>query len=468
MKTFLTLALLTGLSTSFHASALEGPMPHERSNTPLKSNAHVGRYLYVGVAPKFASHELDLTVSKMSLTLRVKGHISQEKMDGFASHLMSRWEKIDKTLQDPRFELHPLVKIMSLATKDSSIAWAKIASQYSSHVLENRGEEIYSSKRNVQSLELAGKEDQYRKSISNAILRYFFNNNNLKAEQVRSDNRLRDQLISVANSRQIFKNHYGSLFTASQEKNGYLGFITLVYPVAATVEGPYDQPKEASQKLMSYGTIEARWWSDKWQDEFAGMPFILINSAGVAFHAPITNFAPLDVWYLRRGYVSHGCHRMDASDLLELRNMLPKNLKDIGKVRLTILNNFDVTDWNNDGKEEVVDVKYYDVPAAVNVQGKTIDEAIAPYLVSQQMKSFYRNHKFASKFYNPARDTISGTTRYEIVNGQLERNGVHAELPLKRFEYLPSRILQYREQNVKMLPYDDNQGEYEPSSFLAE
>jgi hypothetical protein len=444
-----------------------GPMPHERTNTPKKSNANVGRYLYVGVAPKFEGGEVDLTVSKMSLTLRATAWISQAKIDQYASQLYKRWEQIDSTLDDPNFVLHPLIKLQNIPKRDTSIAWAKIAAQYSSHVLENRGVEVYNSRRNANSLAVAGKVDNYRSSISTAILRYFFKDNSLNTDLIKSDNMLRENLLSAENSRKLFKAHYQSLFTASNAKAGYLGHLTFVYPIAATVEGPFDQPAEGSRTLMNYGTIESRWWSDKWNDEFGGLPFILVNSAGVAFHGPITNFAPLDVWYLRRGYVSHGCHRMDTSDIIELRSLLPKRIKDLGKVRLTILNHFDVTDWNNDGKQEVIDVKYYNIPGSVTIAaGKKIDDVVKPYLVENQMKTFFQSNPFASKFYDSSSDLIKGTPNYKINGGVLVKEGIHGSLPIARFEYQPNRILQYQELGVQMVPFDDTDGNYPPTFFL--
>jgi len=461
---FATTIALFGMA---QASPNLGPIPHERTNTPKKTNAHVGRYLYVGTAPKFNVGELDLTISKMSLTLRATGWIHQARIDTYADELYKRWEKIDSTLHDPNFVLHPLVKLQSLATRQSSIAWTKIAGQYSSHVLENRGVEIYHEKRNANSLQDEGKEDDYRKSVSTAILRYFFNDNSLTPDSVKRDNKLKEDLISITNSRNLFKSHYHKVFTASSTRSGYLGHITLVYPIAATVAGPFDQPAESSRTLMSYGTIESRWWSDKWDDEFGGLPFILIESSGVAFHGPITNFEALDVWYLRRGYVSHGCHRMDSSDLIELRNILPRKLKDLGKVRLTILNHFDVTDWNNDGKKEVVDVKYYNIPTSITMAaGKTMDDVIKPYLVENQMKTYFQNNKFASRFYDAKTDTVNRAPKYKIASGSLLQEGVHGSLPIIRFDYQASRVLQYKELGVQMVPYDDHDGQFPPTFFL--
>lgn len=162
------------------------------------------------------------------------------------------------------------------------------------------------------------------------------------------------------------------------------------------------------------------------------------------------------------------CHRMDTSDLIELRNILPRDIKDLGKVRLTILNNFDVTDWDNDGKEEVVDVKYYNIPSSVAIpQGKTIDEAIKPFLVKNQMKTYFQNNNFAKNFYDAATDTIQDAPKYKLNGNILSQEGRHGRLSIKRFDYQASRVLQYKELGIQMYPYDDNQGKFPPTYFLA-
>lgn len=451
-----------------HAAFVPGPMTHERTDTPKKKSAQVGRYLYVGNAPKFGAGEVDLTVSKLALTLRATGWITQERIDTYASQLYKRWEQIDQTMQNPKFVLHPLVKFQDIAVKESTVTWAKIAAQYSSHVLDNRNVEVFSAKRNAKSLTAAGTANEYQADISTAILRYYFDDNTLTPELIKNDNKRRDYLLAPANSEALFYKHFNSLYTPTLKRDGYVGTLTFVYPIAATVKGPNDQPRESSRLLMNYGTIDARWWSDKWDDEFGGLPFILVNAAGVAFHGPITNYEPMDVWYLRRGYVSHGCHRMDSSDVMELRNILPKEIKDLGKVKLTVLNNFDATDWNEDGKEEVIDVKFYNIPTSIAVpKGKTVDDMVKPFLVENQMKTFFQTNAFSKKYYKPLTDTINGAVKYKFNNkGVLERAGVHGPLPIARFESQPSRILQYRETGVHMVPFDDNRGEFPPKYFF--
>jgi hypothetical protein len=63
------------------------------------------------------------------------------------------------------------------------------------------------------------------------------------------------------------------------------------------------------------------WWTDpetgKRSPVFAGMPFIpWYGSYGL--HGPITGFTAANGGQLQRGYVSHGCVRMESADVLEL------------------------------------------------------------------------------------------------------------------------------------------------------
>ncbi|MDB4965880.1 MAG: hypothetical protein JWN44_1569 [Myxococcales bacterium] len=63
------------------------------------------------------------------------------------------------------------------------------------------------------------------------------------------------------------------------------------------------------------------WWTDpetgKKQPVFAGLPF-LSWYGNYAIHGPIDNFRAPNGGALRRGYVSHGCIRMEAADILEV------------------------------------------------------------------------------------------------------------------------------------------------------
>jgi hypothetical protein len=63
------------------------------------------------------------------------------------------------------------------------------------------------------------------------------------------------------------------------------------------------------------------WWTDpdtgKKSPVFAGLPF-MSWSGSYAIHGPIDNFRAPNGGTLRRGYVSHGCIRMEAADVLEV------------------------------------------------------------------------------------------------------------------------------------------------------
>lgn len=464
MKSSLFLVLLT-LSLGSWA---KGPMPHERTNTPKLKNSSTGRYLYLGDVPKFEGNELEITISKMALTARVTAHVNQGRIDTYANQLFLRWQRIRDAITDPIFSLHPLVKMSKLAesSQASTQAWVKIAEQYSNHILEKTSSDIYLDKRNSKNYESNQVEDEYKNTISEAYFRYLFDTDQ-KSDDVINDNKRLSNLLSVENSQRLFKKHLGHLYTEHSEKSGYKGVLNFVYPIAATVDGPFSQPKEMVTDLKTAESIEARWWSNKWNDEFGGFPFLLIEWSGVAFHGPISNFSPLDVWFLRRGYVSHGCHRMDGSDILELRALMPSDLKAAAnQIKITVLDYFDVTDIDKDGELEAIDVKYYNVPTTVNVpKGRSIDEIIRPYMVDTQFKSFFLMNKFSAKYYDLYIDRLKNIPKYSVVNKKLTRDGVHKEVKIKRFDYRSNRIIQYTEDGHKLQGFDDIFGKYPPRYF---
>lgn len=63
------------------------------------------------------------------------------------------------------------------------------------------------------------------------------------------------------------------------------------------------------------------WWTDPETGDkspvFAGLPF-MSWSGNFAIHGPIDNYRAANGGNLRRGYVSHGCVRMEAADVLEV------------------------------------------------------------------------------------------------------------------------------------------------------
>lgn len=415
---------LSAMSASvFGADASEGPFPFQRTNTPKKANATVGRYLYVGPAPRFEAEDLELTVSKMGLTLRVKAWVRPELIANYESEMRARYQRIADAFygNDALTFIRPAsVEDLSRFAKSSNDhAWLTKAAPYLGHEL-NRW------------LSPTERRDHWNTpNVLNAIYQ---------------------------NLSQSFYQRLGRQFTSDASRAGYVGYLTFVYPIAATTEGPFSQPREAHRSFGIPGNVEARWWSDRWNDEFGGLPFLMINSVGVAFHGPITYKSPFDVAYLRRGFVSHGCHRMDANDLLELRAILPKEIGNLVQnkrgIPLTILNYPDVTDWNGDGKLEVIDVNYYDLDGEGSV-------------ASWRRKHLQRyDGQYQGKNRLSADGlTIRGLPKYEIQNGVLKRVGAHGELPFSVFEHAQNRILQYREAGVRLRGHDDAGGMFSPYYF---
>lgn len=457
-----TLFIALGIFMSLSFTPM-GPMPHERVDTPKKSNAHSGRYIYLGDVPKFEAQEIELIISKMSLSTRVKAYVNQELIDNYAKQLYFRWKTIRDAFEDRSLSFHPLIKISDLAQDKSPTvrSWARIAEQYSSHILENAEFDIYQSERNAKNYVSFSDEETYKKDLIESYFRYLFDTT-ISSEFLIRDGQFLEELLSQGNSRRLFQKHMGKLFTKDDSKKNYLGYLSLVYPIAATVEGPFDQPAEKIYDLKTAESMDARWWSDKWKDEFGGFPFLLIEWSGVAFHGPISNYLGLeDVWFLRRGYVSHGCHRMDSSDILELRTLMPEDLKKAaGKIKVTVLNHFDVVDWNKDGKEEVIDVMYYVIPTSIT---SAKEEKL--YSVETQQKAFFKNNKYAKKFYDESKDRIVNTPKYFEEKGKIVSRGVHSSLPIYRFEYRPNRVIQYKEDGARPLGYDDRAGKYPPRFF---
>lgn len=462
MKQSLILSLGIFLSFSFID---KGPMPHERTSTPKQSNAHSGRYLYLGEVPKFKGEELEIYISKRALTTRVKAYVNQERIDSYAESLYQRWLTIHKAFKDPKLSYHPLVDLQKLGEgRNSNVqAWIEIASQYSEHELASVSTDIFNNKRNAKNL-TAKEQDDYKNIIAETYFKYLFG---VDLNSVEGNEEKMRELTSVKNSRILFNKHLSHLFTKDESKDNYLGYLTFVYPIAATTKGPNDIPKQGLYDLKTAESIEARWWSDVWKDEFAGLPFLLIDWNGVAFHGPISNFSDLDVWFLRRGYVSHGCHRMDASDVMEFRTLMPSNLKAAAKkIKVIVLNGEDIVDWDLDGSKEVIDVEYYNIPTRVNANSAVTREAIVTkYNKNIQQRTFFNENPYTVKSYNTFSHSMDNVAEYVLQGNKLVFKEVHKNLPIASFEYRKTRVIQYAEEGVRLRGYDDNAGKYPPNYF---
>jgi len=85
----------------------------------------------------------------------------------------------------------------------------------------------------------------------------------------------------------------------------------------------YDGPTP-DKGVWSWNHACRMWWTDdkgKKTPVFAGLPFIRLEgppTTSYALHGPIDQFTQPNGGTLRRGYVSHGCIRMEAADVVEV------------------------------------------------------------------------------------------------------------------------------------------------------
>jgi hypothetical protein len=85
------------------------------------------------------------------------------------------------------------------------------------------------------------------------------------------------------------------------------------------VDGP-----TPSQAVWSWNSKCRMWWKDERGKDipvFAGLPFIRLEgppTSAYAIHGPIDKYTQPNGGTLRRGYVSHGCVRMESADVVEV------------------------------------------------------------------------------------------------------------------------------------------------------
>ena len=96
--------------------------------------------------------------------------------------------------------------------------------------------------------------------------------------------------------------------------SGEFGESLSYYPVSSTGRHDFAITPSSIQPCKI-------WWTDAESGEqvpvFAGLPF-LSWSGNYGIHGPIDNYRAPNGGNLRRGYVSHGCFRMEAADILEV------------------------------------------------------------------------------------------------------------------------------------------------------
>ncbi len=96
-----------------------------------------------------------------------------------------------------------------------------------------------------------------------------------------------------------------------------------VFYARADLPAVSDGPTPA-QARWGWNQVCRMWWKNeagRMTPVFAGLPFIRLDghtSAAYAIHGPVDNYTLPSGGNLRRGYVSHGCIRMDAADVVEV------------------------------------------------------------------------------------------------------------------------------------------------------
>lgn len=112
--------------------------------------------------------------------------------------------------------------------------------------------------------------------------------------------------------------------------------ISVVYPIASTAPALHSLKNPSlfvgQDQGGTYSRIEVNPWRTDGGSGYGGFPFIhytMDTMAGISFHGPIN--VNSKYWYLQRGYVSHGCKRMQAEHVVEMAHLLGVNMKKIYK-----------------------------------------------------------------------------------------------------------------------------------------
>ncbi|TMA31801.1 MAG: L,D-transpeptidase, partial [Deltaproteobacteria bacterium] len=117
---------------------------------------------------------------------------------------------------------------------------------------------------------------------------------------------------------------------------------------ADTSAGASDNPNVVGGSPWSWWYRCKIWWTDpetkKINPVYGGLPLIRLNgppTLGYALHGPVDSFGAPNGGSLRRGYVSHGCIRMRAEDILEVYVLLLGH----GKVPVTVQRAVERDQW---------------------------------------------------------------------------------------------------------------------------
>jgi hypothetical protein len=157
--------------------------------------------------------------------------------------------------------------------------------------------------------------------------------------------------------------------------------LDIVYPIATAAPGhrnsrPGVYDFESAKPYRPNGTAFTAEEGEHFVT-WGGFPFLEYNE-GIAFHGPITSEdadgqSDLQVWFLRRGDVSHGCNRMMGEHVVELAHILGISMHKVYKpnqaitptttAQVTVIDDYDTFN----GK--LIDVDYPTDTGAVRPKG---------------------------------------------------------------------------------------------------
>lgn len=473
--------------------ATELPFIAKPSSTRYGSNQSVGRFVYTGDVPRILNpSDLEVYVSKVMLTVRAKGWVSDEQKRVYASQLLIHWDAIRQAFEMDSMSFEPVPNVKTLAANERKnekrAQWLLADRYYMKHNLEDQGVDIYDDEidRHAGVKQLA--KEAYKNKIILALLRYYTLNPSITLEQglrlVPLAKNGEHEALNAALGSRFFERHLKDNYTESQERAGYSGFLTYVYPIAATTAGPFSIEREGLYALGQYSSDEARWHSPRWDDEFGGFPFLAYTSYGIAFHGPITKlsvpglpgeeFANNNFWYLNRGYVSHGCHRMEASDVMEFRQLLPDDITTSRGVRVKVVSKIWPDSDLFNGVRFAFNVDYY-TPVVSMLAGESVEDAVARNAPSMARETYLRNRidKLKAPSQDPKNLRISRMGKDIVLFDGLQtytaegtRDAVVNGIRVISYPARGNRIMQYRETGVVYSGgTEDKFGKFPPTYF---
>jgi hypothetical protein len=174
---------------------------------------------------------------------------------------------------------------------------------------------------------------------------------------------------------------------------------------------------------------------------------------------------------------------------MELRALIPKNIKQLQKLKQTIPLQIiewpDVTDIDNNGTHEVVDVAYYSIPTLGSGIKNVLNwrptvynknywtKFFTPYQKKLKSKNTFTitttptTNMATGEVTNVNTGVFTGLPKYDSVKGVQKVVGYYSEpLPIMTMPQRPTQIIQFREDNTLYQNADadgeDRWGEYYP------